>query len=257
MRFRIYLSLILCVVSPRSFSQEHASTPNAFLSLLPEAPKSQLVPPDLRLSALPVATAVNPSMTAQELRSLDGTQITLTLVDAVSSQSATGSGFRARLGQSLLVDGKVALPEGTLFEGHVATTHARRMMRPGSMFLTFDRMILPNGEVETADLHLTAAESVSLRADAEGKLHPTVSKKRLAIQLGGTALAAKFADDLAEAIGGSAVGAGSARFVGAGAAATFFMLQKGREVNLKAGDEISAQFGQSGVRLPLGGSQLR
>ncbi len=240
-------------MSAKSFCQEHASTQNAFLDLLPEAPRSQLRQLDVRLGVLPSATVVTAK--PEQLQSLEGAQVSLVLLDAVSSKLATGSRFHARLGQALLVEGKVALPEGTLFEGHVETRSAGRMMRPGSMFLTFDRMVLPNGEIKVADLHLTSAENLSLKADVEGKLHPTVSKKRLAFQLGGTALAAKFADDLAEAVGGSAVGAGSARFVGAGAAATFFMLQKGREVNLKPGDRISVQFGHSGVRLPIGGAE--
>ena len=81
-------------------------------------------------------------------------------------------------------------------------------------------------------------------------LHPRLSKKRLVIQAGGTALAAKFADDLAQLAGGAAVGAGSARLVGMDAAGIFLALQKGREAKLRPGDEIEVEFGRRGA-VPL------
>jgi len=46
------------------------------------------------------------------------------------------------------------------------------------------------------------------------------------------------------------VGAGTARFVGMGAAATFFALQKGREVTLKPGDKLEIEFGRPGTSMP-------
>ena len=75
-------------------------------------------------------------------------------------------------------------------------------------------------------------------------LHPRISKKRLAIPAGGTAMAAKFADDLVQLAGGAAAGAGSARLVGMGAAGIFLALQKGREARLRPGDEIEVEFGR-------------
>jgi hypothetical protein len=110
------------------------------------------------------------------------------------------------------------------------------------MYIAFDRMILPDGGVRSVRLHLVDAAPAAIKTDAEGRLHPAISKKRLAIQLGGTALTAKFVDDLAELAGGAAVGAGTARIVGGGAAATFFLLQKGREVKLNSGDKIEVEF---------------
>lgn len=91
-------------------------------------------------------------------------------------------------------------------------------MRPGSVYLAFDRLVLPNGDAQDVNIHLVSAESSGVKADAEGILHPRLSKKRLALQIGGAALTAKLADDLAELAGGTAVGAGSARSIGAGAA---------------------------------------
>jgi len=171
-------------------------------------------------------------------------------VTPVSSKSPNGSSFQARMEQSLSNDRHVLLPQGTLFEGHIESKRARRLMQPGSVYLAFDRLVLPNGDARDVNMHLVSAESSAIKADAEGMLHPTLSKKRLALQIGGTALTAKLADDLAELAGGTAVGAGSARLIGAGAAGTFFVLQKGREVKLQPGDMLEAEFDWQSQRMP-------
>lgn len=213
---------------------------------LPDAPRPQVAKLSVQFSEKSMhATLAAALPHPEDTKSLEGTRVTLSLLSAVSSKSLSGSTFRAYIDRPVVIQGCVTVPAGTIFEGHVQTHPARRMMRQGSMFMTFDRMILPDGKVQETDLHLVDADSPGIKADSEGKLHPALSKKRLAIQLGGTALTAKFADDLAEFAGGTAVGAGSARLVGAGAAATFFVLQKGREVKLNAGDKLEVEFGRS------------
>jgi phage gp45-like len=77
-----------------------------------------------------------------------------------------------------------------------------------------------------------------------------VSKKRLALQLGGTALVAKLADDLSEEA--LATSAGSARWYGLAASTTFLLLQKGREVKLKPGEVIEVDLSRDGAALPTG-----
>ncbi len=104
----------------------------------------------------------------------------------------------AKLEDAVAVDGKPVLPQGTLVEGHLETTPARRMMRRGALRMIFDRLKLPDGTIQPAHLELASTESNAAKADSEGTVHPTVSKKRLAIQLGGTALVAKLADDISE-----------------------------------------------------------
>jgi hypothetical protein len=120
------------------------------------------------------------------------------------------------------VEGKPVLPKGTLVEGHLETIPARRMMRRGPLRMAFHRIKLPDGTVQPARFELSSTESDS--AKTEGTVHPTVSKKRLAIQLSGTALVAKLADDLShEAL---ATTAGSARWYGLAASTTFLLLQR-------------------------------
>jgi phage gp45-like len=94
-----------------------------------------------------------------------------------------------------------------------------------------------------------ATESNAARTDSERTVHPAVSKKRLVIQLGGTALVAKLADDLSEEA--LAATAGSARWYGLAASTTFLLLQKGREVRLKPGEVIEVDLVREGSPLPV------
>jgi hypothetical protein len=124
------------------------------------------------------------------------------------------------------------------------------MMRRGALRMIFDRIKLPDGTVLPARFELSATESPSAKTDSEGKMHPAVSKKRLALQLGGAALVAKLADDLSEEALASS--AGSARWYGLAASTTFLLLQKGREVKLKPGEVIEVDFVRDGSVLPVG-----
>jgi hypothetical protein len=247
--FLIFSLTLSCAAEERPGGQSDRES-----ELLPNAPKPRLVSFGLGFSReLPYSNAgdLTAERTLPSLKRLEGSRIKLRLITPVSSKSSNGSSFQARIEEPLVADERVLLPQGTLFEGHVECKRARRLMRPGSVYLAFDRLILPNGEVQSVNLHLVSADSTAIKADAEGMLHPRLSKKRLALQLGGTALTAKVADDLAEFAGGTAVGAGSARLIGAGAAATFFVLQKGREVKLRPGDTVEAEFDSQSERIPV------
>jgi len=221
----------------------------------PDAPQAQLASAFSGFSRSDILASVkdvHPDPLPPPSASLEGIRVRLRLVTPVSSRLPSGSSFQARLEKPVAVSGspRDQLPKGTLFEGHLETQRARRVMRPGSMFMTFDRMILPNGEIHGVNLHLLSSDSAAVKADSEGLLHSALSKKRQAIQVGGTALTAKLADDLAEFAGGTAVGAGTARLIGAGAATAFFILQKGREVRLQPGDKLDVEFGRSVTESP-------
>lgn len=183
---------------------------------------------------------------------LEGRKARLALLSQISSKSPSGSSFMARLENPVEVDGKPVLPQGTLVEGHLETTPARRMMRRGALRMIFDRVKLPDGTVQPARFELSATESNSAKTDSEGTVHPTVSKKRLALQLGGTALVAKLADDISEEA--LATSAGSARWYGLAASTAFLLLQKGREVKLKPGEVIEVDLVRDGSALPMGTS---
>jgi len=169
----------------------------------------------------------------------------LALLSNISSKSPSGSSFLARVQTAVTVDGKPVLPEGSIVEGHLQTTPARRMMRAGALRIIFDRIKLPDGTVQGAGFELVTAESDSVKVDDEGVAHPTVSKKRLALQLGGSLAIAKLADDISEEA--LAAGAGSARYYGLGAAVAFLAIQKGREVKLREGDVVEVEFVRTGL----------
>lgn len=154
----------------------------------------------------------------------------------------------ARLDAPLQVDGKPVLEKGSLFEGHLETKHARFGLRPGALRLIFDRVKLPDGTIRPVNLALIRTDSKAVKVGGEGVLHPTVSKKRLAIQLGGAALAAKLADDISEEA--LATNDNKARLYGLAGAAVFLVFQKGREAKLKAGDVIDVEFSRTGPSLP-------
>src|SRR5690349_16672813 len=134
----------------------------------------------------------------QQVADLDGQSSTLTLLSDVSSRQEKNSHFQAKLGSELKVDNQTLLPQGTIFEGHLEPERARRQLRQGSLQLVFDQMIFPNGQVHPVNAVVTSVQLKSVSVDAEGVIRPHRSKKRLAIQLGTTALIAKLADDLSE-----------------------------------------------------------
>ena len=239
------VSLVVpCIAQQNSLGSELSR------DVLPDAPSVRIA--DSATIRFPTHTQFDTVLVPRKPDSvipIEGTRVTLILASQVTSKSPSGAVFQARLAEPLISNGAVLLPEGTLFQGHLQTRHAGRLMRPGSMFMSFDQLVLPNGTAQNVDLHLLSAESDAIKSDSEGRLHPTLSKKRLAIQLGGTGLAAKFSDDLAEVIGGTTVSAGTARLIGIGAAGTFLALQKGREVKLNAGDRIEVEFGRAGSAL--------
>lgn len=210
----------------------------------------------LRCCLLAICVALSSSAWAQATSSrADETvevRARLSLLSQITSKAPSGSSFMAKIDAPVEIQGKAVLPAGTLVEGHLETTPARRPMRRGALRMIFDRVKLPDGTVQPARFELSSTESNSARADREGTVHPTVSKKRLAIQLGGTAAVAKLADDISEEA--LAAGAGSARWYGLAASTTFLLLQKGREVKLKPGEIIEVDLVRGGDTLPMNSS---
>ncbi len=188
---------------------------------------------------------------AQSGATLEGKSTRLTMLSALSSKSPKDSGFRARLEESLQVDGQVLLPQGTLFEGHVEPRPARRMVRSAALRLVFDRMVLPDGTVRFTNTSLTAVDYKRVKTDSEGTVRPRLSKKRLLVQLGGALLIAKIGDDLSE-VAIATVTKNSALFFGLGAAVAFALMQKGGEVKVPEGTGIEIMFGRDGEVLPKG-----
>jgi hypothetical protein len=186
----------------------------------------------------------------QQVADLDGQSSTLTLLSDVSSRQEKNSHFQAKLGSELKVDNQTLLPQGTIFEGHLEPERARRQLRQGSLQLVFDQMIFPNGQVHPVNAVVTSVQLKSVSVYAEGVIRPHRSKKRLAIQLGTTALIAKLADDLSE-VASASVTKNSARYFGLAGAATFLLLQRGSDVKMPAGTPVDVLFQREPQAVPM------
>lgn len=65
------------------------------------------------------------------------------------------------------------LPQGTKIEGHVVTARAQRGNDPGLLELSFDRLILPNGDSTDMEGTLVNLSDKNLKRDADGRITAT------------------------------------------------------------------------------------
>ncbi len=152
--------------------------------------------------------------------------------------------MQARLLEPVLLNSKVVLPAGSLFEGRVAKkTPPRWLSRAGSLYLTFTQLTVPGGNRVPIAASLAGAELDArshTRMDAEGRLHgERPGKAWMAINLGVTAGISKEVDDgvqlLVEAIVSTATDAstaGTARIASTCVSALYLATRHGRDVVL-------------------------
>jgi len=174
-----------------------------------------------------------------------GTQCKILLLGDVSaSRSRPGDVVRARLLEPVLLNSKVVVPAGSLFEGRVVKkTPPRWLSRSGSLYLTFTQLTLPEGNRFPITASLAGAEldqSSHTRMDSEGQLRgerPGVAW--MAINLGVTAGISKEVDDgiqlVIEALVSTATDAstaGTARIVSSCVSGIYLATRKGRDVVL-------------------------
>lgn len=168
----------------------------------------------------------------------------LLLGEVSASKSKPGDVVRARLLEPVLMNSKVILPAGSLFEGKVVKrTPPRWLSRAGSLYLTFTQLTLPQGNAVPISASLAGAEldrKSHTRIDSEGQLHgERPGKVWMAINIGVTAGIAKEADDtlqiIIEAIVSTATDAstaGTGRIVAGCASGIYMLTRHGRDVVL-------------------------
>jgi hypothetical protein len=181
-----------------------------------------------------------------------GTQCKILLLGSVSaSKSKRGDVVRARLLEPVVLNSRVVLPAGSLFEGKVVKeTPPRWLSRSGSLYLTFNEVALPDGN------HLPIAASIAgveldqrshTRIDSEGKLRGEgLGKAWMAANLGVTVGLGKVADDglqlVIEAIVSTATDvstAGTGRIVASCVSGLFMITRHGRDVVLPRFTEVN------------------
>ncbi len=184
-----------------------------------------------------------------------GTEAELALVGSLSaSKSRTGEPFKALLIEPLRLPSNVTLPEGTVFEGYVAKrTPARRLSRSGSLYLTFDHVMLPAGTslpIAASVAEVGVDQGSQLHVSSEGRLKGgSPGKKRLLIELGVGYGLSKVADDtyqlIVEAFISTATDAstaGTARLIGLGFTGVYWLTRRGRDVSLPPYTILKVRF---------------
>ena len=237
-----------------------------------EAPKSdakKMQTPMMVLEAVGVDNTATAANSKDELASTGpnsdhpetlpaGTRCKILLLGNVSaSKSNPGDPVQARLLEPVLLNSKVVLPAGTLFEGKVIKkTPPRMLSRAGSLYLGFTDITLPEGNRLPIVASIAGAElneRSHTRIDAEGGLRgEKPGKAWMAINLGVTAGFAKVADDgmqlVIEAIVSTATDvstAGTGRIVAGCVSAIYLATRHGRDVIIPRFTEMDISLDRS------------
>lgn len=184
-----------------------------------------------------------------------GTETTLALVDRLSaSASRPGDPFKAILAEPLRLSSGEIVPEGSLLEGRVGkSTPPRWLSRPGSLYLTFNRLVLPTGVSIPIAASIVGAEAnrnTRMKVDSEGGLSGgSPGKKRLLVGAGVAFGLSKVTDDsfqlIAETLVSTATDAstaGTARLIGMAVGGFFFIRRHGRDVVLPSHTMLNVRF---------------
>jgi hypothetical protein len=232
---------------------------SSLTSRLPDQRKERR--PSILILKLAKTTTVPWSATRQahsiEDRPLTGASVTrarlslLTLLSA--SKNHEGDWFRARLVEPVWLEGRVLL-EGTLFEGRIARqAPPRRLLRPGLLYVNFERIIPPVGAsfpISSSIVSIEADRKARLKMDSEGMLrgrNPGIAA--VAIDVGLSYVFAKVLDDLLEegikafVTGVTSESAASiSRYFGIGAGVCLLLARRGRDVTLEEYSEFEVSF---------------
>lgn len=158
-----------------------------------------------------------------------------------SGASRPGDRFLARVNEPITDDaGAMVLPANLQVVGHVVEVAPAQMRRrSGLISITFDMLIMPDGNEQQIIGELTSAdpkERKSLKLDEEGAIQAQGGqKKRNAVFIGGGAASGAVIGAIA---GGAAIGAG----VGAAAGAIAVLLAKGKEAVVEPGTLIGIEL---------------
>ncbi len=170
------------------------------------------------------------------------TVMRLRMRDSLTSKTATvGQRFTSTVVDPVYARGFVVIPSGSVVVGNVTSVKkASRKSNAGSMTVAFTSVQLPNGRSYPISGSLTEGKNT----DNEGEVKGSSSKKRNIAFIGGGAGVG--------ALVNGAAGAG----IGAGIGIAGALLSKGKEAEVKSGDEFNMILNRS-ILLPeyRGGDQ--
>ncbi|MEW6129191.1 MAG: peptidoglycan-binding protein [Acidobacteriota bacterium] len=159
-----------------------------------------------------------------------------------SKTSRVGDKFTATVTVPVYVDGKEAIPAGTIVEGIVTqVTPARRMNKGGSIAVEFEEIILPNGLSTKIDGILTSDDpEVQKKIDDENRVSGGKSKDTLVFVGQTGAIGAVLG-----AIGGGGKGAAAGGAIGAGIGLASVLFSKGEEAYVNSGTPFGIRLKQA------------
>jgi hypothetical protein len=103
------------------------------------------------------------------------TQVSIQMLSGIHTQVNRANDLvTARLLQPVYVDGRVALPSGSILDGRITMIrNSGHVHRPAELGLRFDKIVLPNGQAQPMAGVLTVLDrsrKLNLHIDAEGHL---------------------------------------------------------------------------------------
>ncbi len=183
-----------------------------------------------------------------------GTHARLLLLEPLSaSDSKQGDIFHARVLQPIIENGRLVVPEGSTLVGHIGKVVApRRLNRAGSVYLAFDKLVLPNGAAQSVAASLVGTAMDKKQAgkmDEEGGLHGQGPGAKKMLKDFGVGLASQqVADEVAEM---AAHAAGP--YVSIPMGLFMFLGGHGHDVELPRFSELQVVFGRP---MPIGHDQV-
>lgn len=138
-----------------------------------------LSPPATPTSGSQPPSEVAPQVSRERTLTIPAqTEAAAQLLSGIHTQvSHVGDPIRAQLLKPVYVDGRVALPQGTLLDGRITRIRsAGHLRRPAELSLRFERITLPDGQDQPIAAALTALDTPAppkVRLDSEGQLKGT------------------------------------------------------------------------------------
>ncbi len=161
-------------------------------SLRPFSPATRNAPAlSLRGTRTPSVTVTVAAETEASITMLSGIHTRVSHVD---------DRIVASLNVPVYVNGHLALPSGSLLDGRIIRVQPRgRLHRPAELAFRFERITLPDGQMEPISAILSAVEMQKVRLDSEGFLKGTRGMSRGIVAFGTAGLGALAASKAAVA----------------------------------------------------------
>jgi hypothetical protein len=143
----------------------------------------------------------------------EGTTIRARLLDRLSTaDSENGETFRARVASDVVQGGQVVIPAGAEIDGRVTSVSSGHAGGHGSMHLSPETVILPDGSQFKMYAEVSGAPGSGTRVGSEGNINPGSQVKKDSIEYGG----AVGAGAVTGAVVGGPAGALAGTLIGAG-----------------------------------------